>query len=437
LIYLREVFKFFNFGPYITDWLTLIGQNHTASIIMDNGNYSRNFTLGRGRAQGDNISPNTFNFGEQLLLFKIELDPRIKSVWENAPRLEIPFANNNNPFFMYESCRETWKNESLADDNTTITTYDAGSLRALRENLDDFSRISELKCNFEKTMIMAVGAIDVTNNIDTAGFTKVDNITLLGLEISKEAVNFESSFRKIHEKIQRLVRFWERFHLSLPGRIAVLKTLLIPQINYLRCFLDRNDAVLEDIQNTLDSFVISSLRVSKERRYLQPEQGGLGIFNLKTFLTAQKCSWLHRAHKFPIDNWRFDMYRLAPRNNLLSLRPTDINPQTNPILFGLSIAGRALLAEYSKMHNNYKIVPFVDNPAFTRSNVDNGLIDCNFFGRNFYDMNKGTLRELMIDQCCRDGNILSLEDFRIIGLHFLIVTWMRLSMSISFNIMEH
>jgi hypothetical protein len=435
--YLREVFQFFNFGPYIADWLTLIGQNRTACIIMDDGNYSKNFNLGRGRAQGDNISPNTFNFGEQILLFKIELDPRIKSLWENAPRVEIPLTNNNNPFFMYESCRETGKNESMADDNTTITVFETGSLRALRNNLDDFSRISGLKCNFDKTMVMPVGAVNDTNIIDTAGFSRVDKITLLGLEISAEASNFESSFHKIHEKILRLVRFWERFHLTLPGRIAVLKTLLIPQINYLGYFLDINDDVLDDIQKTLDSFVIHNLNISKERRYLPPEQGGLGIFNLRVFLMAQKCSWLQRAYKFPIDNWRFDMYMLSPRNNLLSLRPSDIDQQKNPILFGLSIAGRTLLAEYSKMYNNYKIVPFVDNPAFIRSNIDTGLIDCNFFGRNFYEVNKAILRELTIDQCTRDGNILPLDEFRVVGLNLTVVIWMRLSMSISFNIRKY
>jgi hypothetical protein len=42
--------------------------------------------LGRGRAQGDNISPNTFNFGEQILLLKIELDPTITGVWGQVPR---------------------------------------------------------------------------------------------------------------------------------------------------------------------------------------------------------------------------------------------------------------------------------------------------------------------------------------------------------------
>jgi hypothetical protein len=72
--FLCEVFHFFKMGPSIINWLTLLGENRSACLLLDDGNYSRSFELGRGRAQGDNISPNTFNFGEQILIFKIELD---------------------------------------------------------------------------------------------------------------------------------------------------------------------------------------------------------------------------------------------------------------------------------------------------------------------------------------------------------------------------
>jgi hypothetical protein len=302
--YLREVFKFFNFGPYLTSWLELIGQNRLACIILDDGSYSKNFDLERGRAQGDNISPNTFNFGEQILLFKIELDPRIRSVREPAPQNNL-FNAPNNSFFMFESRRETSKNESLADDNTTITIFDTGCLVALRENLEDFSKFSGLKCNYEKTMVMPVGSA-VGQRIDTSGFTVSDQVKLLGLVIKNVNSDFEESFIEIEQKIENLANFWERFRLSLPGRIAVMKTLIIPQINYLGSFLQPNALILTRIQGKIDNFVPKNLNISAERRYLPPELGGLGIFHLETFLSAQKCSWVHRASKLAIDNWRFD-----------------------------------------------------------------------------------------------------------------------------------
>ncbi len=41
--YIRDVFRFFNFGPYITNWLELIGENRNACIMLDDGSYSKKF----------------------------------------------------------------------------------------------------------------------------------------------------------------------------------------------------------------------------------------------------------------------------------------------------------------------------------------------------------------------------------------------------------
>jgi hypothetical protein len=92
--YLEEVFKFFRMGPGIRRWLRILGTNRTACIILEDCSYSRNFRLGRGAAQGDNISPDCFNFGDQILIFKIELDPQISGVWQN---FQIPPALNHAP----------------------------------------------------------------------------------------------------------------------------------------------------------------------------------------------------------------------------------------------------------------------------------------------------------------------------------------------------
>jgi hypothetical protein len=117
--FLHEVFKFFGMGPNKIQWLKLLGENRQACILLEDGTYSRNFSLGRGCAQGDNISPNTFNFADQILIFKIELDPTFAGIAKNffiPPEINVI----NSPHFMYESRGETTLNESLADDNTTL-----------------------------------------------------------------------------------------------------------------------------------------------------------------------------------------------------------------------------------------------------------------------------------------------------------------------------
>jgi hypothetical protein len=270
--FLREVFRFFNIGPVMIDWLVLLGENRTACILLDDGIYSRNFTLGRGRAQGDNISPNTFNFADQILIFKIELDPGINGIWKNF-LIPPTFPTNTEPFFMYESSGETSRNESLADDNTSLILLEEDNLRVLRKILDDFGNISGLLCNYDKTVVMPVGN---TSNIpvDMSGFTLANSVKLLGMDISKNLDNVDDIFIAVGEKILNLILFWSRFRLSLPGRISILKTLLIPQLNYLGCILTPSRLVLDNLQDLVHEFAIGSLRISKARYYLPPNEGG-------------------------------------------------------------------------------------------------------------------------------------------------------------------
>jgi hypothetical protein len=81
--YLHLVYKFFNFGPNYICWLNLIGTNRKACIILDNEINSAYFELERGNAQGDTVSPYTFNIGFQILLFKINYNFQIERVLKN------------------------------------------------------------------------------------------------------------------------------------------------------------------------------------------------------------------------------------------------------------------------------------------------------------------------------------------------------------------
>ena len=89
---------------------------------------------------------------------------------------------------MHESARETCNNESLADDNTTLTLVDLASLRQVKHILDSFGAISGLKCNFDKSVIMPVFEPDdkALTTIANVGFLCVNEITLLGVVIKND-----------------------------------------------------------------------------------------------------------------------------------------------------------------------------------------------------------------------------------------------------------
>jgi hypothetical protein len=150
------------------------------------------------------------------------------------------------------------------------------NLRNLRKILEDFGSISGLKCNYDKTVVMPVGKVgDI--RFPLHGFCLANTVKLLGVNIINNAMDLLSNFTNILDKICNTIFFWERFNLTHPGRIAVLKTLSIPQLNYLGCFLSPDDDVLACIQGLMDAFALKGQIISKDRRCLLPKQGE-GVF---------------------------------------------------------------------------------------------------------------------------------------------------------------
>jgi hypothetical protein len=84
--FMRLCLEFFEVPESFIRILEVFTMNRTACIAFDDGTESTKFDLEIGNTQGNGPSPLQFNFCEQILFFKIELDPHIGSV----------FCNNNN-----------------------------------------------------------------------------------------------------------------------------------------------------------------------------------------------------------------------------------------------------------------------------------------------------------------------------------------------------
>ena len=192
--FMLEVYKFWGLGESFSSMLNLI----------------TTFALETGAPQGNSPSPLQYNFCEQIAILKLELDPRIASIYNhhliprNAPALAGNFrpdhvqepdpvpvlapvlvpvpmllpavnfeflpgvaniarnalrfpARENDPFSL-ESNRETDKVESFADDKTVIFLATETGLSAIREILNCFTNFSGLACNMDKSVIMYIGA---------------------------------------------------------------------------------------------------------------------------------------------------------------------------------------------------------------------------------------------------------------------------------------
>ncbi len=69
------------------------------------------------------------------------------------------------------------------------------------------------------------------------GFNISNSIHILGMTIDSDLNNLDANFESTVSGLKKTVDFWERYFLTLPGRINVIKGLLISQITYLGCFI--------------------------------------------------------------------------------------------------------------------------------------------------------------------------------------------------------
>jgi hypothetical protein len=294
--YMREVYRFFGFGNDFIRIIETLCNNRTACIAFEDGTVSQPFDLGRGEAQGNTPSPVLYNMGEQILLFKLELCPEVASVFNHylIPRQQLALEFVPDPVlevaepdqeFRNESNRETDNSDAFADDTSILTLFTFTALLALKTCLEEFGRFSGLNCNIEKTVLMQVGLKNpITPEIAGLGFLFVESIKILGMDIDADIANLDSNFTKIAVSIDKSISYWDRYNLTLPGRINVAKSLLVSLLNYLGCFLMPSRNVLKRIQNSIDDFTVGKLNVARNRITLPLESGGLGMFKLDDFL---------------------------------------------------------------------------------------------------------------------------------------------------------
>jgi hypothetical protein len=181
----------------------------------------------------------------------------------------------------------------------------------------------------------------------------VDNIKLLGATINANFNSITVNFDNIITKIRSLIQFWDRFRLSLPGRVIIAKTFLLSQLNYLGSVFEPTAEQLELCQGLINNFIRKNLKISDCRIYLPPENGGVGFFNIQDFLDSQRCTWLFRAKKWCIDNWRHDLHTLSPNFDPLLLRSSDINRDLHPVLLGIVKAFERFYSFFSRTRKKF------------------------------------------------------------------------------------
>ena len=100
------------------------------------------------------------------------------------------------------------------------------------------------------------------------------------MEISNNLNNFDNAANTIINKVKAEINKWYRFRLSLPGHIAVTKSLVYSQLNYLGSFLPFTCEQLKKMAEPIENFISGNLNIAKARIYAKIENGGLGLVEI-------------------------------------------------------------------------------------------------------------------------------------------------------------
>jgi hypothetical protein len=435
--------------------LKTIGTGRKARVILEGGKQSRDIDLERGFAQGDGPSPRLYNVGEQILLFRLEYDPEIFGVYVTfiIPR---NIANNVVEYPRIEAAEEAgFKVDSelkhhnrripaFADDANGGFDRSAQNLANIKTILHEFGLMSGLETNVDKTTLMPIGCLDepVGQDVIDLGFEIVTEIKCLGLTIDNRASDLHRHFDGTIRKVRQLIGSWERYNLSLMGRICIAKTMLISQIGYIGCIISPTVEQRTVLQNLIDGYVTRGIVIAKDRLYTPPCEGGLGLIELDQYITALQCSWVRRCYTVLNEAWRWrlaDLCNFNFGNPLIEIPDPQLFPVENNILTSF----KKFQTRFFYMNENYLQAKIVDNPMFLRENPGRaaaaaGSLDRNFFGRDFYDTNKERLLNLKMSSLISEGNVVRFQQFLVTtGLPFTQVTYLRLVTAGNFAIEKY
>jgi Reverse transcriptase (RNA-dependent DNA polymerase) len=113
------------------------------------------------------------------------------------------------------------KVEGFADDTSVLGKAEARALTTIKQDLLMFTRISGLKVNFEKCILIPIGITgDIPEYFYECGFKVANSATILGFEVHNSISEMSKNFDRVITKLIPIRNYWTRFNLSLPGRIA-------------------------------------------------------------------------------------------------------------------------------------------------------------------------------------------------------------------------
>ena len=285
--FIYKTLLFLGFTEKFIQWLKLFNKDVKARVIQS-GFLSEPFNIERGCRQGDPISAYLFILCGQILTLLLQKNKEIKGI--SIGNLNI-------------------KVSQFADDTTLILDGTIKSFETAMNTLEIFGSISGLKVNTEKTQIVWIGKKKLSKEkivYKNQILKTATDFKLLGIHFSLNLetcihANYAEKISKIRESINQ----WNKRFLTPLGKVTVIKTFFMSQLNHLITALpDPTDEYLKEINKLFYGFLWSGKpdKINRNTIELDNSLGGIKMVNLRNSITSLKATWIRRL----IANQNFD-----------------------------------------------------------------------------------------------------------------------------------
>ena len=276
--FVRKTLQKRNFPDNIVRWFDMLYVGSYARLVY-NGHISDKICLERSCRQGDPLSCYIFLLVIECLLEQIRNNRNIRGIQIGNVEYKL-------------SC--------FADDTLCFLDGSVNSCRALFHDLGIFAKYSGLKPNIDKTEAFWAGAgVEGRNPIcEDLHFRWVKRLKVLGIYFANdEGEVFEDNFGSKLQEVKRIARQWKRRHLTIKGKIIVVKSLLLPKFTHLFTSLPKpNDGFIKNLKQELFAFIWGGQtdRIKRSSLYKTYGEGGLYMTEIESYITALKVTWIRR-----------------------------------------------------------------------------------------------------------------------------------------------
>ena len=309
--FLINALHYYNFGPnYIQMIETMyLNSNNFSRIILD-GFLGQKITMEKGIRQGDPISG---------LLFNLVMEPLANQILQSNDIKGLPITNVSEV-----------RLSQYADDLIIFSHASLCPIRAVLRELKEFSEVSGLQINVDKTKCLQIGnPIDISF-INELGLKQVNELKVLGMLYNSTNENIvKQNIASVMPNINKEISQWKRRYLTLFGRITVIKSLIISKLVHVFTALPNPDA--EDTKQ-INNIIFKYLwcggpdKIKRTSIVQDYHRDGMKMIEINSFIKSLKISWIKRLYWASSDvTWaEYAKEKLPPISDLICFGATKL-----------------------------------------------------------------------------------------------------------------